>query len=250
MSNYTSAPSFDGPSGYAQPWSSSDPSRPGMLPQNYPGSHNETNNMSSFQANSQLPGLGVGAPGPLPPPSFPFIGSLTPSQFAPPFSQIQMPFLGYPPMPMPTAPNQQQQAPAASADVQSHSVSKPTSQYDHEEGEVTDRERTESTPHGNQQHAQGTYISTGMNNYNGSTIPTPVQSEMASGRHQDTGISEAEEGEASSVSRASSRASGSRISLPDNSLNTIHPTNSLQPITLQCPLLLILLCQKRRLCPA
>lgn len=218
MSNYTSAPPFDGPSGYAQPWPSSDPSRPGMLPQNYPlpsdfsGSHNETNNMGSFQANSHLPGLGVGAPGPLPPPPFPFIGSLTPSQFAPPFPPIQMPFLGYPPMPMPAAPNQQQQPSAAPTGVQSRSVSKPTSQYDQEEGEVTDRERTGSTQHVNQPHAQGAYASITMDNHNASAIPTPMQPEMASTQHKDAGISEAEEGEASSVSRASSRASGSRIS--------------------------------------
>lgn len=216
MSNYTSAPSFDGPSGYAQHWSSSDPSQPGMLSQTYtlpsdfPGSHNEANNMSSFHANSHLPGLGVGAPGPLPPPPFPFMGPLTPAQFAPPFPQIQMPFLGYPPMPMPTAPNQQQQTPSAPIDIQSQPVSKPTSQYDQEEGEVTDRERTGSTHLGNQQSSQA-YTSTGMDHHNVSAIPTPVHSEMASAKRQDAGISEAEEGEASSISRASSRASGSRI---------------------------------------
>lgn len=218
MSNYTSAPPFDGPSGYAQPWPLSDPSRPGMLPQNYPmpsdfpGSQNEANNMGSFQANSHLPGLGVGAPGQLPPPPFPFIGSLTPSQFAPPFPPVQMPFLGYPPMPVPGAPNQQQQPLAAATGVQSRSVSKPTSHYDQEEGEVTDRERTGSTQHVNQQHAQGAYMSTGMDNHNVSTIPAPMQSERASAQHQGASISEAEEGEASPVSRASSRASGSRIS--------------------------------------
>lgn len=217
MSNYTSAPSFDGPSGYAQHWSSSDPSQSGAIPQSYPlpsdfpASHNEANNMNSFHANSHLPGLGVGAPGPLPPPPFPFMGSLTPSQFAPPFPQIQMPFLGYPPMPMPmpTAPNQQQQTPSAPIDSQSHSVSK-TSQYDQEEGEVTDRERTGSTHLGNQQRLQA-HTSTDMDNHNVSAVPTPVHSGMPSAERQDADISEAEEGEASSISRASSRASGSRI---------------------------------------
>lgn len=280
MSNYTSTSSF-GPSGYAQQWPPPDSSRSSMLPQDFPlpsdfpGSQNESNNMNSFDANSRLPGLGLGAPGPLPPPPFPFMGPLTPSQFPPPFPPLQMPLLGYPPMPMPTAPVQYQQTPPVTNEthrpigvtsamgLEAHPSSKSASQYDQEEGEVTDGERMASARSNGPKSTFNTYAPTGINNHKGSKIETAVpnrnaengdmrhfhRSDMSSAKNLEATVSEAEEGEASSASRASSRASGSRI-YPFDYHFIIQSTNPLQPIIRPCPLPPSLRCLVRGQRPA
>lgn len=281
MSNYTSTPSFGRPPSYAQQWPPPDSSRSSMLPQNfslpsdYSGSQSEPNNMNSFDANSRLPGLGLGAPGPLPPPPFPFMGSLTPSQFPPPFPPLQMPFLGYPPMPIPTAPTQFQENPPVSNEThrpvggpgamgfEMHPPSKSTSQYEQEEGEVTDGDRMVSTRSKGPKGTLGTYTRTGVDNRKGSEMQAPVpnsnagngdlqhfrRSDMPLAQNLEATVSEAEEGEASSVSRASSRASGSRI-YPCNSHFMIQSTNTFQPIIRPCPLPPGLPCLVRVPCPA
>lgn len=245
MSNYTSTPSFGRSS--TKQWPPANPSLPSPMPSifppnfpfppDFPGAQNVPNNVNNFDANSHLPGLGVGAPGPLPPPPFPFPGSLTPSQFPPPpFPPLQMPLLGYPPVPVPTAPMQTQQDPSAASENTSgravnamgpqldHSrKSKPS--YDQEEGEVTDGEDVGSARPGNEMtglHERGgsPYSPPGSSGSRDLQMETRVSSHnpITNGNTQKT-MPEVEEGEASSVSRASSRASGSRIISP-----FLHPS--------------------------
>lgn len=230
MSNFTS---FGGPSSYTQQqWPPSNPplsssSMPSILPHNFPNPSDYSqpqdgpNNMNGFDANSRLPGLG--AAGPLPPPPFPFMG---PSQFPPPpFPPFQMPFLGYPPMQMPTPLQAQPNALSTSeppfchpvgvsnaTGPQTHNPSKPRSELEQEEGEVTDGEnwipiRSENGK--SPARDANAHMSLGVNGHK--DLPHTIP---------DKRMLDVEEGEASSsTSSASSRASGSRIApkyFPDN----------------------------------
>lgn len=195
--------------------------------------------MNGFDANSRLPGLGVSA-GPLPPLPFPFMGPLTPSQFPPPpFPPFQMPMLGYPPMPMPTGPFQPQQLPQSTNEnlsnraagvpdtmpPQTDNSAKPRMDYDQEEGEVTDGEGKRFTGPENanmSERAESVYTPPGVNGHTESPMITKMptahgptrnlqQPDITSFNNLETAMSDAEEGEAFSVSHPSSRASGSRM---------------------------------------
>ena len=223
MSNYTS---FGGPSSYAQQqWPPSNPphssSMPSILPHNFPNpsDYNQpqdgSNNVNGFDANSRLPGLGVGAAGPLPPPPFPFMG---PSQFPPPpFPPFQMPFLGYPPMQMPT-PMQTQPTPLSTnepsfpnpvgmSNATGPQTDHPTNsrpEFDQEEGEVTDGESWNPMPSENEKTPAHVVSAHTVPGVNGLKEPPHTEPERT--------MSDIEEGEASSsASHASSRDSGSRI---------------------------------------
>lgn len=233
MSNFAS---FGGPSSYTQQqWPPSNPppsssSMPSILPHNFPNPsdysqpQDGSNNANGFDANSRLPGLGVGAAGPLPPPPFPFMG---PSQFPPPpFPPFQMPFLGYPPIPMPT-PMQSQPNPLSTNDPsfhhpvgvsnapgpQTHHPTKSRSEQDQEEGEVTDGESWMPTRSGNEKLPARDVNAHASHGVNGHKDPPHTSPEKT--------MQDVEEGEASSsTSRASSRDSGSRIApkyFPHNS---------------------------------
>ncbi|PLB45882.1 hypothetical protein P170DRAFT_254313 [Aspergillus steynii IBT 23096] len=166
MSNYPLAPASGLPSNYPQ-WPSSNSQSsaipplvspnpsfhqtslpPHQQPQGSMGRSFDYNNELNFNANARLPG--PGAAGPLPTPPFPFMGTFTPPQFPPgafsPAQMPQMPPLGYPPMPLPTAFHAPPSRPSTGDFQTNHFHPQPTTtsnslqDIDREEGELTDRE--------------------------------------------------------------------------------------------------------------
>lgn len=232
MSNYTSTPSFGGSSSYPNQWPPANPLQspmPSILPPNFPfppdssSTQNASNNTNNFDANSRLPGLGVGAPGPLPPPPFPFSGSLAPSQFPPAPFPLQMPLFGYPPIPLPM---QTQTNPLATNENTSghtaNAMGRPQDcsaklrlNNDQEEGEITDGEnvgfpRPEGERKGRSGHVASAYSPVRMETDATTNSPTTNGHTQNLREYERTPLRNSEEGGAS-VSRASSRDSGSRI---------------------------------------